>query len=412
MKYKKKGMNQVDWAMSLGIFIIYLAWFFILVKPQFDVSETPVNLLETTKENLLNKIEWGVEKRPLFVFSDITGENEGIIADFPYSMTNFAFSDNRYFTLDEGRLLFLDNLTQGTNLFWIVSSSKNYSLPTVTEEITASEGHTTVRDLRADFDSGLLDEIYFKNESRLDNFEVYVNNIAIDTANNSFVDSSISGGYKIYTDNINHRCYVLAGNTKIYCFVELGKEKPHDINIKADLTGFTNYYSNNLYAGSLSNNSCESFTGDYVDFYNGNGGLSFIFDKDADIEFCSDNGVSFSAALDLIRNISYIIAAHDGSYTKTLDYKMPGHEWGIKQEANGLDKRGLNQLDYNDLKRELQFPIERDFIIVASNSTEEIFRYDKAEPGLSDNVFAGSFDSWCLDKYSNKEGCTVNIKIW
>lgn len=412
MKYKKKGMNQVDWAMSLGIFIIYLAWFFILVRPQFDVSETPVNLLETTKENLLDQIEWRVEKKPLFVFSNITEEDEGIIVNFPYTTANFAFSDNRYFTLDESRLLFLGNLSEGTNLFWIVSSSKNYSLPTITEEITSSESHTTIRNLRADFDSGLLEEIYFNNKSILDNFEIYVNDIAIDATNNSFVDSSILGGYKIYTDNVNHKCYVLAGNTKIYCFVGLGKEKPHDMAIRADLTGFTNYYSNNLYAGRLSDTACESFTADYIDFYNGNEGLSFIFDKNADIEFCSDNGVSFSATLDLSRDISYIILAHDGPYTKTLDYKLPGHEWGIKQDVEGLDKYGLSQLSYSDLKRELQFPIGRDFIVSASNSTEEIFRYDEAEPGLSDNVFAQSFDSWCLDKYSNKEVCTVNIQIW
>ncbi len=365
---EKRGVSQVDWAISLGIFILYLAWFFVFVRPQFEVEESPAQLLDSTKERLLEQIEWSVEKSPLFVVSNLTGEKEGVIVDFPYSLSSFAFSNNSYFTLDEGRLLFLADLTEGANLFWIVSSSKNYSLPSIIEDITSTKSYTTTANFRADFSSGLLGEIYFNNESKLDSFELYVNGIAIDRTDNSFVNSSILGGYKIYTENVEHKCYVLAENTKVYCFVELGKEKPHDMTIKADLVEFSNYYGNNLYAGSIDDSTCESFTGDYIDFYNSNDGLSFIFDKDADIGFCYDGGLSFSATIRLNRNVSYMIVAHNGSYSRTLDYKLPyyGYEWGIKEEVKGIDAekaQELANLSYFELKQLLGYPIAQELKI-------------------------------------------------
>ncbi len=414
---KKRGVSQVDWAISLGIFLIYLVWFFIFVRPQFVVEESPAQLLENAKENLLKQIEWEVEKRPLFVFSNITREKGGLIVDFPYSISSFAFSDNRYFTVDKRKLFFLSNLTKGMNLFWTVNSSKNYSLPSATEELTATKSYTTTKNFRADFDSGLLNKIYFNDESRLNDFELYINDVAIDRTNNSFVNSSILGGYNIYTDGVEHKCYILAENSKIYCFADI-KKGPYDMTLKADLDGFSDYYSSNLYFGSISNSTgCESFTGRYIDFYNSNDGLSFIFDRDADIEFCYNGGLSFNATLSLDGNASYMILAHNGSYSKTLDYKLPYYvyNWGIKGGVKGVDKDKLNELnnkDYVDLKKELQLPIDKELAIIVSNSTEKIFEYKKAEPGLEDNVFVQSFDSWCLDKYSNKEKCKVSIRIW
>jgi len=413
----KKALSQVDWAISLGIFILYLAWFFILIKPQFEVSETPVNLLEITKENLLTQLKWSVEKRPLFVFSNMTSNNEGIIVGFPYELTDFAFSDQKYFTLDEGRLFFLDKLTEKTRLFWIINSSKSYALPTATKEITTSKSYTTTKDFRADFDSGLLNEINYKNKTMLTNFEIYINDVPLDTLNSSFIKSSILGGYKINTNNIKQKCYVLAENTKLYCFIDLGKEQPHDMTIKADLSGFTNYYANNLYAGSLSDLTCENFTEDYIDFYNGDEGLSFIFDKNINITICYNDGVKLNTVVDLDKNFSYMIVAHNGSYINSLNYKMPyyAHDWGIKQKVTGIDfdkMEELRNLSYFELKQLLGYPNARELIIVMSNSTEKIFRYNESEPRLQDNVFAQTFEEECLDDYSNKNKCEINLQTW
>ncbi len=369
MRSNKKGLSHVDWAISLGIFLLYLMWFFVFVKPQFIADESPTQLLESTRESLVENLQWVVEKRPLFVFSNITGEDEGVIVDFPYDLSKFAFSDNRYFTLDEGRLLFLADLTEGANLFWIVSSTKNYSLPSIIEDITATESYTTTANFRADFSSGLLDEIYFNNESKLNSFELYINDIAIDRTDTSFVNSSILGGYKIYTENVEHKCYVLAENSKVYCFVNLGKEKPHDMTIKAELAEFPNYYSNNLDQGNINYGSegCEGFSSRYVNFY-GDDGLSFIFNKDADIEFCYNGGLSFSATVRLNRNVSYIIVAHNGSYSRILDYKLPyyDYEWGIKEEVKGIDTdkaQQLANLSYFELKQSLGYPIAQELKI-------------------------------------------------
>ncbi|MBI4154745.1 hypothetical protein HY498_01525 [Candidatus Woesearchaeota archaeon] len=62
----KKGVTHTDWAISMGIFIIYISFLIIfilplLLKTQFD----PSPLFNTMEENFLKPLEWTIVKIPL-----------------------------------------------------------------------------------------------------------------------------------------------------------------------------------------------------------------------------------------------------------------------------------------------------------------------------------------------------------
>ena len=64
----KRGDSQIDWVISLGIFILYLAWFFLLIRPYMVQEETP-NMVSLVKENFEKDAFWTVEKVPIIATS-------------------------------------------------------------------------------------------------------------------------------------------------------------------------------------------------------------------------------------------------------------------------------------------------------------------------------------------------------
>lgn len=66
LRLNKKGITHVDWAISMGIFIIYVSFLIIFIMPsllrtQFD----PSTLFDSFEKNFLEPIEWTVIKIPL-----------------------------------------------------------------------------------------------------------------------------------------------------------------------------------------------------------------------------------------------------------------------------------------------------------------------------------------------------------
>ncbi len=66
LRLNKKGITHVDWAISMGIFIIYVSFLIIFIMPsllktQFD----PSTLFDSFEKNFLKPLEWTVVKIPL-----------------------------------------------------------------------------------------------------------------------------------------------------------------------------------------------------------------------------------------------------------------------------------------------------------------------------------------------------------
>lgn len=69
----KKGLIHVDWAISMGIFIVYILGMFIFLRPGVTPIHKPEALLDSVEENLKDSIYWTVKKTPLYVDNCMAG---------------------------------------------------------------------------------------------------------------------------------------------------------------------------------------------------------------------------------------------------------------------------------------------------------------------------------------------------
>ena len=87
---QKNGTVEVDWIVSLGIFLIFLTLFFFYLLPiTVEQPEAADVLLADIESNLRENATWYVQKVPLFIRSNISGV-EPIVAPFLLDWKNLS----------------------------------------------------------------------------------------------------------------------------------------------------------------------------------------------------------------------------------------------------------------------------------------------------------------------------------
>lgn len=423
----KKGASQVDWAISLGIFLLYLAWFFIFIRPAAEPPERATSLLSIVEEGLAS-IRWTVEIVPIFVRSNISASNEPIALKYSLGWANnsFAFSDEKFFHQDEQRLYFLASIKNTTNAFTLAHSGLNYSRKNITKDLSSSASSASVNGagFRADFTDSMLSRITFSNNVKLRSFELKIDGKAID---NSLIrtrttdSSSILAKYKFTTDAFNHSSIVFAENPRVYNYVDLNlPTESHTLGIEASLENFTNYFADNSnkkeidYAAS----GCDTFTGNYVDFYSTANGLSFLMDASSNITVChSPQALTVNIKLPIKNNSVYRIIAHSGDFSATqglvndltAEFGLPDAIEGVSDELFNI----TNATAYGSLKTRFGYPAGRDFsfeLLNASGATVSL--YSLTFPDEFTNVFAKEFDTFILTKFGVLTKHKLRIRAW
>jgi hypothetical protein len=96
---------------------------------------------------------------------------------------------------------------------------------------------------------------------------------------------------------------------------------------------------------------------------------------------------------------------------------------GVSNDVKGMSAEkinGINVRDYNALKREWGYPLEREFTISIIRSTsilytqgnERLLNYAKAEPDIDAKVRSVDSINWLLNERGERERVIVNIKVW
>lgn len=70
----KKG-GHVDWAISIGIFLVYLIGMFILLRPGITPVYKPDSLLKIIEDQFMNNITWEVKEIPIILDRDCGGSS-------------------------------------------------------------------------------------------------------------------------------------------------------------------------------------------------------------------------------------------------------------------------------------------------------------------------------------------------
>lgn len=108
----KKGVSHIDWAISMGIFLVYVLSMFIFIRPSLDQPISQENLFVILLEGLSKDVKYRIEKIPLYI--DYTG-NDKTIARITFTETNkfpYQGDDKDFALLDQNNnyLPFVANL--------------------------------------------------------------------------------------------------------------------------------------------------------------------------------------------------------------------------------------------------------------------------------------------------------------
>ncbi|MEK6854072.1 MAG: hypothetical protein AABX60_01935, partial [Nanoarchaeota archaeon] len=403
---KKALAVDLDWIISLGLFVIYLGGFFIAIRQLPAQQSFTGALLENVADGIEESTNWQVQKLPLIIFSNISGR-EPVIVGFAYNWKNFSFSDNTSFDNKDGRLIFVRTLSQGRNTLELVTSSENYTLPFASLDLTATDREASVNSQRfsAEFQNSMLARAIHFDKERLSDFNISVEGLVLrpETAITEANVTALSAKYKAEFPQLSHTSFVVAGFSRMLNYVNTDAKEPHNVIISATLRNYTSFYINNAVSGAINSTAqvCTTSRSRYIDFYDGISGVTFIAPEETNISFCSGN-LTAQLSLDFpIKNETrYDILFHSGDFNSTLKYvSFYKAAFGIAENITGISQalyKKVNESDYEALKRGWSYPNSREFTFTLYDAGGKlVFNYQPKIPGAT-NVFAREKDVFVL----------------
>jgi len=420
---KKRGTSQVDWAISLALFLLYIGWFFIFINPIFIRDDSQKALLSSVEDNFKTEYRWTVMKLPLIIYPNVSNNYLPILIDFNYNWTknNTLLGNHAEFVLDNGKLIFLGKVNNETKTFWLINSAENYTMRSYLKDLNANSTlATTGNNLKAEFSNSIYKLISYKDKYRLNNTRFYVEDDEIEV-NNNFTNITDSVAiYRIATQGLNHSSYIFAKNSLIWNIIRLNMNGSYNFKISLDLYDYGHYYASNDYHGVVNYSvaGCKEFNNDYLNFYNGNS-ISFIFNTTASIRFCYANDtINLNISFSLENETNYKIYFHEGNFSNISirEYEV---RFGAIEREKGLYLEKINNINYDTIKTRWNYPSSREFKITLWNvtSADLINRTNLTikEIGRSPNIEDVSAKEW-NDFVVTKEAVLyptlVNIKTW
>ena len=413
---------DLDWIISLGIFLIYLGVFFITIR-QLPTTQIPtVALIDSVADGIRSSATWHVQRLPLVISSNLSG-TEPLIVKFGYDWKNFSFTDNTSFDNSEGRLIFVRTLSTGRNLAQLVTSSENYSAPAKVLDIAAGPGGASVNSQRfiSEFQNSVLARVNHFGKERLSDYKISISGVSLkpESGTAQTAVQSISAKYKLILPHINHTSFVVAGYSRIFNYVTTTAQEPRQMLVSATIRNYTFFYINNALSGSINytRQGCTSSPTRYIDFYDDNSGLTLIAPQGSNLTFCVGNtSISLGLEFPIANETRYDIIFHPGTFNSTLKYINPYKTaFGIAENLSGISTslyKKLNETNYQTLKDRFGYPKTKEFSFTLLNdSGTSLYKYQPVSPGIT-NIFTKEVDLFLLDKYGAKIRQKLRIKGW
>lgn len=408
MMLQKRADTQVDWAISLGLFLLYLAWFFIFVRPLYSQELKPANV-DLLKEKFVENASWIVNRYPIIVNSNFSFPYEPIVVDFDFGFnkTN-AFIKQKSFFIGDGKLFFINNITNNSNKFYLLNSEERYESFNEVSDLTATEDLAITSNMNVNFENATIIDVNFEG-TKINSFKIFGNGIELNVNNTNFTQEQTIARYKIIGQTLNHSSYIFAKNSRIYGLINAIQN--HNIKIEINLDDYENYFSNDVFRGAVPYpDGCENFEEKIIDFYTNSSNLLFVFDKNVNISFCAKNtSIDVKFEFGSANETLYKIIFFKGDYTDSLKYKE-GYEsyFGVNERILGFSETRLlaiNATPYERLKNEFGVG---DFRVVVN----ELNLSYGANPTENANIYANEFDGFLLNKFADVKKITISLVAW
>lgn len=366
----KKGVSEIEWAISLGLFLVYIAWFFVYAKPL--LYPTPTQLSE---QELIIAFEQE--------FLDETSVYGAIIKDNKINQSIIITGENIWSL----RALYTKNhfVQIGLNEFYFKShtNEKIIDLSTVggrTKYPTNMIANaTTVKtdNFQVKLNNYFPQQITYFNYG-IEKFNISFNGINFNPVQLGFNFQNEFAYYisQDYYQTINYTSLVIDSNPMIYNVLKTSTTKTAKLIYELD--SYNDWYTNSLLQGS--NQECSIHEDNFIRI-EGSKNIHFCFEDNITINICN-NTLIFSDNTNFTRSQIWIKSEKMNSCP---EYGIIG---GRRSEVvllgTGIDE--IMKASYDNFRK--KYAIKYDFNVdVIVNNTIVAVMGDT--PPLT-NIFAAS----------------------
>jgi hypothetical protein len=412
----KRGASEIDWIISMSIFLLYIGWFFAFVLPQVNVMAGKDASMYMLKDAFYERNSWSMHKFPVFVFSNTTGQFIPAIADYEMNRTDLHMADRRTFELWNGRLLFLADIETSPGVYYLLDGG-SFQDEEQSEGLNIVEDWLSTSNLSVYFESSLPEKIRYKDDDRADDISFLINGVLIDPLNHSHSNFGFAGVFEYKTGSLNITTFVFQHNPDVLMHISAQEDVTYSMVMRMKLDNYDSYFSDNNNFGDLrySNLSqTEIFSHDYITLY-GDDALSIYFNDTADINLTYYNRTLWMAADFTIKDDDWIkLSFHEGDFGDAEEYST-SYAYGAVEELEGLRLEDFSA-DYDELKQAWGYDKEF-YIAIYENTTSLSYQYEPSyvigefdpKEGL---VYAEDVDYLALTPEGEMRPVRVNFRIW
>lgn len=434
--YGKRAMgDQVDWAISLAIFIVFTFWFFIVLRHYTHSDarlESEVNIIE---ERFKNSVSFEFFQTPMFVISERNLSNVPILVRNPLPKGNFTYTLNQgiYSLFDDENIFFMTNITMGVNPFLIKRSENEYQMPYPGDFLYKSGDTVSVdsKSFHVRYPSNILKEIFFQDKQQIFDFNFTIDGQYSDVVSTGFEDKTAFIKHNASTDWFLYRSYVFAENSYVLNLLDVAPRFGSNLTLtlKFEIPRYETYYIDSIVPYNLLITSeCVVISSEILDLISEDAkGITFIFDREVEFRICDESSVlgeKIMLYLDLIylpsevsTRTNFVLYSHNESYASTRGNIITPNDmrYGARERFKGIshskllvltDKTPSQLLELWNLSDDVEFSIE-----VQTKENNVLFNFETSNPGVTD-VFSRTFTDYLIDQYGEREFVFVNIKIW
>jgi hypothetical protein len=424
LKSKRGSSEQIDWVISLSLFLFFCLWFFLIIKPYSVSNDRNDFIIDSIKDGIDTSLSNEIFEIPVYVNYSYSGSNLPIIVDKPVNWTDYVINENVLYVDYDGKIIFLDDFEQGRNVIIFRSSLENYTDKKVIGLIREKNGFVSVDSeyFIAYYSNNILNDIYFNNSDIVSNAVYDVDGSALNIINSSVNSSQIFVKNYLKTNLFEFESWVFAHNKIVSNIINPVPYISSNIrfNIKYDIDENFDRFT---YAGLIANQvilleSCKSGNYSNFGFSDSEKTISFYFNRPVYIEVCPESGKNtLDISANLTQELYYTIMISDGVKLDNVGLSIwPDNNLiGIKSSKKGLSSYKIIEFDKltNSEIRELwSIPSSYNFQITIYNETYgEIYQKETKKPYLT-NVYVKQYRSYMMDEVGDQRVVFVNIKMW
>jgi len=415
----KRGISQIDWVISLAVFLLYLAWFFVYLNPIKGI-DSKEDVIESVRSSFIAGAEWSVDQYPLFVKIETPKDDFPVVVRFPFALTK-SFGMQHYYVLDDDYLIFLADLDRGTNDFIISISEDDYPKQNKSPMLMINNDSVSSSRIKVNLNDVFIDSIELNNFSSVENIEVKLNNVDVGFSNYSlsFANSSIHYRRKLSSEFLNISTLVFDSRIKNMIRPNYAANlSRYEFYFNGKVRGYENYFSDNEENGNLEDVGCKTFNSSFIRFYNSNSsGLAFAISNLSRISICSENDELGNIIVDLklevpLREDSFIDLIFYKGNTSYV-YDEPKFLFGADEKKTGFSMKKMQILSSKNLRDEFRISQGNDFSIrVVNSSSQDVFFDYGIAPGSDVNIFVKQFSCNVLDKFGSQDSCSMIVRSW